>query len=144
MPPLGVAADAMQLRQRRAVRLADIEDVHGLKAPELLGGLVRGRPAVGVVGLVAAGDSLWQLADQHRRDNDDALLAGLHEASEFLPAIEAGHASGVRSLHGEERAVPEAVLVEAGHRLEVRPEGVASACFDGGLVELEESLRAAA
>ncbi len=99
----GITLNAGEFRQRLAVGLADIEDVGGFEADDrlLFVGLRSFR--LGVL-------------EDHRRENEDALLAFADEPAQLAPGVEPGDVRGVFTLRVDQHDVVEAVAVESRHR----------------------------
>ncbi len=66
------------------------------------------------------------LAADNRGDDEDALLAFLHEAPELVPSVKACHVRSSRLLHRNQHDVAQAVAVEFGHGSEVGSQSFAA------------------
>ena len=116
-----VAANLAHGWKFRAVGLADIEDI--------------GRTKPNQDRAVLFGDVLLGFFLRFARDaNDgsedaDAFLAFLHPAAKLVPCPHSGNSGRVRLLPCDFKDVPEAVIVESAHGVQVHRESIAMPCF---------------
>src|SRR5205814_10264276 len=101
-----------------AFSLADVEDVHGTEADELLLWFAFVRSVVRInIGrdFVLARPTV---AD-HRSENQNAFLPAFDEAAKRVPRANPGNVSGIRLLPGDQHYIAERVGMESGNRAEI-------------------------
>ena len=112
-----IALDGGELRKRLAVGLAHVKNVCGAKSKQA---------RLGVFGEVVVGP----LAPNHRRKNDNALLALADETAELQPRVESGDVGSVGTLTVNQQNVAPRITVKAGYHGEVELERFALAAFE--------------